>query len=411
MFDKTFAKLYAFIGKTKIFFKRHLDNIMNQIIIHVDMDAFYASVEMRDNPSLRGKPLIIGAYPNERGVVATCSYEARKFGVHSAMNIKEAYRLCPKGIYVHPNFDKYIALDEAYLDVTEQAKDFDGAREIAQIIKQRTKDELGLTCSIGVAYSKTAAKTASEEKKPNGYFEIQTPDDFVNLIIDRDVRVIYTVGEKTEEKLKSIGINTVRDIRNRQDEVIKLLGKQGQWITQIAYGIDNRKVVTYRAEDAKSIGREITFQKDVLNDILLDDVLFLLSLCVFHRAKRVGLYGNGVSLKITYSDMKTITRSQAISYCDSPSQIYKIAESMLKKVEKQPIRLIGVSVYNLSSKFTGQLTFDPFWEEKNNNKEDIIEQKLEMLQNRYHLDFAGNLDKIFHGVTLYKTIEYMRKHI
>ena len=404
---------------------------MNQIIIHVDMDAFYASVEMRDNPSLRGKPLIIGAYPNERGVVATCSYEARKYGVHSAMNIKEAYRLCPKGIYVHPNFDKYkavssklheiwntyaseaeyIALDEAYLDVTEQAKDFDGAREIAKIIKQRTKDELGLTCSIGVAYSKTAAKTASEEKKPNGYFEIQTPDDFVNLIIDRDVRVIYTVGEKTEEKLKSIGINTVRDIRDRQDEVVKLLGKQGQWITQIAYGIDNRKVITYRAEDAKSIGREITFQKDVLNDILLDDVLFLLSLCVFHRAKRVGLYGNGVSLKITYSDMKTITRSQAISYCDSPSQIYQIAESMLKKVEKQPVRLIGVSVYNLSSKFTGQLTFDPFWEEENNNKEDIMEQKLEMLQNRYHLDFAGNLDKIFHGVTLYKTIEYMRKHI
>ena len=109
--------------------------------------------------------------------------------------------------------------------------------------------------------------------------------------------------------------------------------------------------------------------------------------------------------------MKTITRSQAISYCDSPSQIYLIAESMFKKVEKQPIRLIGVSVYNLSSKFTGQLTFDPFWEEKTNNKEEIIDQRLEKLQDRYHLDFAGNLDKIFHGVTLYKTIEYMRKHI
>ena len=109
--------------------------------------------------------------------------------------------------------------------------------------------------------------------------------------------------------------------------------------------------------------------------------------------------------------MKTITRSQAISYCDSPSKIYQIAESMFKNVEKQPIRLIGVSIYNLSSKFIGQLTFDPFWEEKNNNKDVIIEQKLELLNNRYHLDFAGNLDKIFHGVTLYKTIEYMRKHI
>ena len=161
---------------------------MNQIIIHVDMDAFFASVEMRDHPELRGKPLIIGSLPTERGVVATCSYEARKYGVHSAMNIKEAYRLCPNGIYRHPDFDKYkevsrqlheiwntyasaaenVALDEAYLDVTEQAKDLEGARRIAKIIKERTRQELGLTCSVGVAYSKTAAKMASEEQKPDG---------------------------------------------------------------------------------------------------------------------------------------------------------------------------------------------------------------------------------------------------
>ncbi|MBQ1503946.1 MAG: DNA polymerase IV, partial [Oscillospiraceae bacterium] len=150
---------------------------MEQIILHVDMDAFYASVEIRDDPSLAGKPLIIGALPNERGVVATCSYEARKFGVHSAMNIKEAYLLCPGGIYMHPNFEKYkavsarlheiwntyasaaesIALDEAYLDIKAQAVDLDGARRIAQQIKRRTRDELGLSCSVGVAYSKTAA--------------------------------------------------------------------------------------------------------------------------------------------------------------------------------------------------------------------------------------------------------------
>ena len=167
---------------------------MDQIIIHVDMDAFFASVEIRDDPSLRGKPLIIGSLPHERGVVATCSYEARRYGVHSAMNIKEAYRLCPHGVYMHPNFEKYkavsdqlheiwntyatasqyIALDEAYLDVTQRAGDMDGARSIARAIKQRTLDELGLTCSVGVAYSKTAAKTASEEKKPDGYFEIPT---------------------------------------------------------------------------------------------------------------------------------------------------------------------------------------------------------------------------------------------
>ena len=151
------------------------------------MDAFYASVEIRDNPDLRGKPLIIGSLPHERGVVATCSYEARKFGVRSGMNIKDAYRLCPQGIFMHPNFDKYksvseqlnaiwntyatasqrISLDEAYLDVTRQAVDWEGARRIGRLIKQRTLDEVRLTCSVGVAYSKTAAKMASEEKKPD----------------------------------------------------------------------------------------------------------------------------------------------------------------------------------------------------------------------------------------------------
>ena len=184
---------------------------MNQIIVHVDMDAFYASVEVRDDPALRGKPLIIGALPSERGVVATCSYEARKFGVHSGMSIKDAYRLCPRGIYRHPDFDKYravshqlreiwrsyaaametIALDEAYLDVTEQAGNWEGAREIAQLIKRRTREELHLSCSVGLAYSKTAAKTASEEKKPDGYFEILSPKAFTDLIADRDVQVLY----------------------------------------------------------------------------------------------------------------------------------------------------------------------------------------------------------------------------
>lgn len=186
------------------------------IIIHVDMDAFFAAVEIRDDPGLRRKPLIIGSLPNERGVVATCSYEARKYGVHSAMNIKDAYRLCPNGIYMHPHMDKYkavsdalhviwsdyaaalesVAYDEAYLDVTARAKDFDGAREIAREIKRRTREELGLSCSVGVAYSKTAAKTASEEKKPNGYFEILTPEAFTALMSGRDVSELYTVGKK-----------------------------------------------------------------------------------------------------------------------------------------------------------------------------------------------------------------------
>ena len=404
---------------------------MNRIIIHVDMDAFYASVEIRDDPSLRGKPLIIGSLPRERGVVATCSYEARKFGVHSGMNIKDAWRLCPNGIYMHPNFDKYrevsqrlheiwnayataseyIALDEAYLDVTERAENWEGAREIAQTIKRRTRDELGLSCSVGVAYSKTAAKTASEEKKPDGYCEIPTARDFVNLILDRDVQVLYTVGAKTAQKLHAAGINTVRDIQQRQEDVIRLLGKQGQWLTQIAFGVDDRRVTPYRPEDAKSIGREITFQEDVSDYDFLKEVLFLLSLCVENRAKRVGLHGKGVSLKLTYANMKGITRSHGISPCDSAVTIYREAVKLLDQVEKRPVRLIGVSLYNLSGEEGRQLTLEELIEDETLADKAERTRLFAALQERYHLDFAGHLEQLYHAETLHRTAEYMRKHI
>lgn len=404
---------------------------MDQIIIHVDMDAFFASVEVRDDPALKGKPLIIGSLPGERGVVATCSYEARKYGVHSAMNIKEAYRLCPKGIYMHPNMDKYkkvsgqlheiwnayaseaetIALDEAYLDVTKQAGDAEGARKIARIIKQRTKDEVGLTCSVGVAYSKTAAKTASEEKKPDGYFEILTKEDFVDLIIDRDVRVLYTVGEMTAEKLYAAGIHTVRDIQEQKETVVRLLGKQGQWITDLAFGIDNRKVTPYRPQDAKSISREVTFQEDVDNYELLKDVLVLLALCVEHRAKRYELHGSGVTLKLTYADMKGITRSRSTNACSSALMIYKEAVGLLDNVEKRPVRLVGVGIYNLSGEVGRQLTLEEFFTEAGERRDMEMKKLLDGLQDRYHLDFAGHLDQIYQGETLHKTVEYMRKHI
>ena len=403
---------------------------MDQIIIHVDMDAFYASVEMRDDPSLRGKPLIIGSLPNERGVVATCSYEARPFGVRSGMNIKEAYRLCPQGIYMHPNMDKYravsnqlheiwntyatvserIAFDEAYLDVTEQAKDFEGARRIGHLIKQRTLDEIGLTCSVGVAYSKTAAKTASEEKKPNGYFEIPTAEDFVKLIIDRDVRVLYTVGESTAEKLYSSGIHTVRDIQENPEEVVRLLGKQGRWIVDIANGIDDRKVTPYRPEDAKSISREVTFQKDVNDYELLKDVLLLLALCVEYRAKRYGLHGNGVSLKLTYANMKGITRSRLTIACDNAVMIYREAASLLDTVDRRSVRLIGAGIYNLAGEEGRQLTLDDIASGAKEKRDAELHQLLVELGQKYQLDFEGNIEKLYHYETLHKTVEYMRKH-
>lgn len=404
---------------------------MDQIIIHVDMDAFYASVEVRDDPSLKGKPLIIGSLPSERGVVATCSYEARKFGVHSAMNIKEAYRLCPEGVYMHPNFKKYreasdrlheiwneyasaseyLSLDEAYLDVTRKAVTFEGAREIAMTIKRRTKEELGLSCSVGVAYSKTAAKTASEEKKPDGYFEIRTPEDFRELVVDRDVGVLYTVGKKTAEKLNRYGINTVRDIRNNRDLVIKLLGKHGEWISDIALGIDDRKVTPYKPEDTKSISRELTFQEDVSDFDFLDDVIFLLSIMVDERAGRIGLFGKGVSLKMTYGDMKNITRSSIVQSCDTAQEIYESAKSLLNGVERRPVRLIGVGVYNLSKENWRQMDFDDYLFDREAISEERFRTRLSGLGKKYGLDFEGNLDKLFSGETLYRTVEYMRKRV
>ncbi len=403
---------------------------MDQIIIHVDMDAFYASVEVRDDPGLRGKPLIIGALPGERGVVATCSYEARRYGIHSAMNIKEAYRLCPGGIYMHPNFEKYksvsgqlhqiwnsyasaleaIALDEAYLDVTLQAQNLEGARRIAHTIKERTRKELGLTCSIGVAYSKTAAKTASEEKKPDGYFEIPTAEDFVDLIIDRDVRVLYTVGAMTAEKLYAVGIRTVRDIRDNRETVERLLGKQGRWISRLARGEDDRRVTPYRPQDAKSISREVTFQEDVEDPVLLKDVLLLLALCVEHRARRHRLHGNGVTLKLTYSDMRGITRSRNQLRSDSALSIYREAEHLLEHVDKGPVRLIGAGIYDLSTEIERQISMEDLLDDREQRQEEELGMLLEEMGDRYGLDFAGHLDQIYQTDTLHRTIEYMRKY-
>ena len=393
------------------------------------MDAFYASVEVRDDPGLAGKPLIIGALPAERGVVATCSYEARKYGVHSAMNIKEAYRLCPHGIYMHPDFEKYrkvseqlrgiwndyavrmetVALDEAYLDVTYSAGSFERAGEMAREIKARTRSELGLTCSVGIAYSKTAAKTASEEKKPDGYFEILTPEAFVDLMIDRDVQSLYTVGARTAERLNRIGIYTVRDIQERSKEIAERFGKHGRLITELALGIDDRKVVAYKPEDAKSISREVTFQEDTDNFELLKDVLVLLALSVEDRAKRHDLHGRGITLKLTYFDMQSITRSRVTASADSADTIYTEAVRLLNQVDKRPVRLVGAGIYNLTGDEDRQMTLDDYMEDPAEG-EKVIDERLRELQEKYGLDFAGHLEDIYHGTILHKTIEYMRKH-
>lgn len=348
---------------------------MDRVIIHVDMDAFFAAVEARDNPDLLGKPLIIGALPTERGVVSTCSYEARKYGVHSAMSIKEAYRRCPNGIYMHPNLRKYkevsdqvhaiwqeytdviayISLDEGYLDVTGSLQLMGGAYEIGQAIKRRVLEEVGLTCSVGVGYTMMSAKLGSEEKKPNGYFEILSPDALRDVIIDRDVRVLTGVGAKTAEALHKAGLQTVRDLYENRALVTALLGNHGRQILALADGQDTRRVTADGGR--KSIGKEHTFQEDIGNFSYLKDTLRLIAKELSYEMHEIGIYAATITLKVTYGNMKQITRSKTGETTNRAREIYKVASGLLDGIEKRPVRLVGISLSSLSDADTRQLSF------------------------------------------------------
>lgn len=371
-------------------------------IVHIDMDMFFAAVEIRDNPELAGKPLIIGALPSERGVVSTCSYEARKFGVRSAMSIKEAYRLCPQGIYMHPNVHKYveasrqihkiwddytdlveyISLDEGFLDVTGSVGLFGSAERIGREIKRRVKEETGLTCSAGIGYSMMSAKLASEEKKPNGFYQILTPEALRELIIDRSVQIIYGVGPQTESQLNKYGIKTVRDIYNNWDTVIRALGNQGQHVIDLANGIDNRVLAT--PAKSQSLGKEITFQQDISDREYLKDVLRLISRELSFQIRLDGTYIKTITLKITFKDMKKITRSKTGDTTNKSDVIYNNAITLLDKVERRPIRLAGISLSGFTEAEEKQLTlFDDSAEVEKSDKLDEVTMNL---QRRYGID-------------------------
>ncbi|MCL2366967.1 MAG: DNA polymerase IV [Oscillospiraceae bacterium] len=376
---------------------------MDTTIIHVDMDAFYAAVEVRDNPELFGKPLIIGALPHERGVVATCSYEARKFGVHSAMSIKEAYKRCPHGIYMHPNGRKYktaseqvhkiwltytdliefISLDEGFLDVTGSAAHFGGARKIGMEIKSRTLAEIGLTCSVGIGYSKTSAKLASKEKKPDGFYEIATANEFKALIRDRGVRIIYGVGLKTAETLHQAKITTVRDILENRQIVVAILGNHGKQIIDLAEGIDNRKVQPYYESEAKSISREHTFQKDITDIEYLKDALRLLAKELSLKLRVENIYARTVTLKVKYANMKQITRAKSGDATNQTRDIYDITASLLDKVEKRPIRLIGIGLSGFEESEFRQMTLDDLTDKRDGKRKESLDRTLLELQTKY----------------------------
>lgn len=336
-------------------------------IIHVDMDAFFAAVESRDNPDLKGKPLIVGAMPTDkRGVVSTCSYEARVFGVRSAMPISEAYRRCPHAVFLSPDIRKYervsrvfreiwcsysdkveyVSLDEGYIDVTASLSLFKDALSIANEIKRRTLDVTGLTCSIGIGYSMATAKLASEEKKPDGLFVIPDEEFFRRLVKDRSIKVVFGIGTKSQETLNKAGIFTVKDIWVKKDKVIKLLGNRGRQIIELAEGVDRREVVPHDDADAKSIGKEVTFQYDTTDIDYLKSYAVVFARKISHKARCLGLFAQTVTVKITYSDMVVITRSKTQRATNCFEDIYKLAWELIDSIDLRPVRLVGVSLSN-----------------------------------------------------------------
>ncbi|MDX2494673.1 MAG: DNA polymerase IV [Desulfuromusa sp.] len=339
-------------------------------IIHIDMDAFYASVEQRDKPELRGKPVVVGGNPDSRGVVATCSYEARRFGIHSAMSCARAYRLCPQVIFVRPRFDAYrevsqqireiflqytdlvepLSLDEAYLDVTINKPNIKSATWVAQIIRQKIKNETDLTASAGVSYNKFLAKIASDIKKPNG-LTIVTPEQAEQFIAQLPIRRFHGVGRVTEKKMQNLGILMGADLRQHSLEKLnKYFGKSGEYYFNIARGIDLRPVVPNRVR--KSIGKETTLSEDsadlgqmltIIGD-LAERVAMLL------QAKQTS--GLTLTLKVKYADFQIVTRSLSRETpIESAEEILSLAEGLLCKTRagENAVRLLGVTISNLTN--------------------------------------------------------------
>lgn len=375
-------------------------------IIHLDMDAFFASVEERDNPSLAGRPVIVGSPPGTRGVVSTCNYIARKYGVRSAMSSAEAYRRCPEAVFVKPHFAKYkdasdkvhaimaeytdkiefVSLDEGYMDVTGSEFVFGAAENIAKTIQRRVFETVRLTCSVGVGYSMMSAKCASEEKKPCGFFVIHSSEEFAALMRNRPVGELYGIGKKTAERLESIGIRTVGQLAAASDERLYMFKNTAHEMRLHAEGIDNREVTPNAAP--KSIGRETTFLTDMdshnPNDRqTLYDTLYMLAEDVSFRLYRKGLWCRTVTLKLKFSDMKSITRAYSGGCVRSREKLYAAVKRLF---DSQPInkdvRLIGVSASNLTDTKCEQLSFMP------QSAEDIQKEVLSDTVMRLKNDFG-----------------------
>ncbi|WP_291726165.1 DNA polymerase IV [Bernardetia sp.] len=338
-------------------------------IIHIDMDAFYASVEQRDHPELKGKPLAVGG-DGKRGVVAAASYEARKYGVYSAMSSKIALQKCPHLIFVRPRFEEYkkvslqireifseytdliepLSLDEAYLDVTHNKKQFPSATLLARQIKEEIKTKTNLTASAGISFNKFLAKIASDFNKPNGLFTI-VPADASKFIDELPIKKFHGIGKVTAKKMHKLGIYTGEDLKKwKKNDLLKHFGKVGGFYYHIARGEDSRPVNPNRTR--KSIGAERTFSEDLLEEQQMLEALEKITQKLSSILIEKNIKGRTVTLKVKYSDFKQITRSQtSIEDIQTKEDFTKVYVALLKSIFplRKGVRLLGLQVSNLSS--------------------------------------------------------------
>lgn len=339
-------------------------------IVHVDMDAFYCAVETRLHPEYRGQPLIVGGHKNtRRAVVSSCSYEARRFGVRSAMPIAQAARLCPEGIFIPPNYRLYkdvsakvhavfrqlapvvepLSIDEAFLDMTSKAHLFPSLERMGHFTKERVYDAVGCTASAGIAPNKFLAKLASDLRKPDGLAVVR-PHEIDALLLPMPVQQLWGVGEKTAQRLGALGVHTVADLREKSFAwLCRQLGKHGAVLYELCRGIDERPVTP--PGPPKSIGHEVTFDNDLRWHPVLLKELEDISRRVAERLRQDGRYGLTVTLKVRFSDFSTITRQRRSPQgVRTAREIMNTATSLLHSVDpRRPIRLLGVSVSDLTS--------------------------------------------------------------
>jgi DNA polymerase-4 len=374
----------------------------DRAILHVDMDAFYASVEILDNPELRGKPVIVGGTPEERGVVAAASYEVRKFGVHSAMSSYRAKKLCPHAVFIHPRMNRYaaeskkifailqqftpvierISIDEAFLDVTGSRSLFGTAPQIGRSIKRRIKQETGLTASVGVAPNKFLAKLASDLEKPDGFVVIEA-HHAAKRLENLPVEKLWGVGKATEKEMAGHGIRKIKDLLAFPPEQLEtIVGSYAPRLRELARGVDNRPVVV--GEASKSIGAETTFVKDISDSEALTGYLDALAERVARRLRREQYRALTVHLKARYADFTTVSRARTLPSATASTQaIQRTAVELFEKRlarEGRPLRLIGVSVSNLVR--TDEVLPELFPNETD-RKQEAVDRLLDKLQTKF----------------------------